>query len=217
MRTDSEIKRDVEEELQWDPEIDATDIAVSVNGGVVGLTGFAHSYADKVEAEAITKRVAGVHCVANDIDLRVPKFDERPDPEIARDAVAAIKSQLPTSWESIKVLVKDGWVSLEGEVEWNYTRELAETAVRRIKGAKGVADFIKLKGKVTPRDVRNRIMAAFHRSAQVDANRITVEASGSEVTLKGTVRTWAEREEAQRAAWAAPAVTNVDNRIAVVW
>jgi osmotically-inducible protein OsmY len=217
MRSDSDIKRDVEEELQWDPEIDATDIAVSVKNGVVSLTGYSHSYADKVEAETITKRVAGVHGVANDIELRVSSFDERSDPEIARDAVAAIKSQLPTSWESIKVVVKAGSVSLEGEVEWNYSRELAESAVRRIRGAKSVTNMIKLKSKVAPRDVKNRIVAAFHRSAQVDANRITVEANGGEVVLKGTVRTWAEREEAQRAAWAAPAVTNVDNRISVTW
>jgi osmotically-inducible protein OsmY len=217
MRSDSDIKRDVEEELQWDPEIDATDIAVSVKNGVVSLTGYSHSYADKVDAETITKRVAGVHGVANDIELSVSSFDERPDPEIARDAVAALKSQLPTSWESIMVLVKAGLVRLEGEVEWNYSRELAETAVRRIKGAKSVTNAIKLKSKVAPRDVKNRIVAAFHRSAQVDANRITVEANGGEVVLKGTVRTWAERDEAQRAAWAAPAVTNVDNRISVTW
>ncbi|MGZ3235013.1 MAG: BON domain-containing protein, partial [Croceibacterium sp.] len=136
MRSDSEIERDVKEELQWDPDLDATDIAVSAKKGVVTLTGFVRSYTDKYEAEAAAKakRVAGVAGVANEIEVRMPSVDERPDPEIARDAVAAIKSQLPISSEHIKVVVKTGWVTLEGQVEWQYQRSTAETAVRRIKG-----------------------------------------------------------------------------------
>src|SRR6266853_6063233 len=136
MRSDSDIKRDVEDELRWDPDIDSTDIAVTVKNGVVTLAGFTRSYTDKYEAEAAAKRVAGVVGLANDIEVRMPSIDERPDPDIARDAVAAIKSQLPISSENIKVIVKNGWVTLEGQAEWQYQRSTAENSVRRIKGIK---------------------------------------------------------------------------------
>ena len=215
MKTDSEIERDVKDELGWNPDLDATDIAVSVNKGVVTLAGFVKSYTDKYEAEAAAKRVAGVVAVANDIEVRMPNVDERPDPEIARDAVVAIKSQLPVSSEKIKVVVKNGWISLEGEVEWQYQRSTAETAVRRIKGVKGVNNTIKLKPRAEPSEIKRKIQQAFRRNAEVDSNRIMVEADGSEVRLKGTVRSWIEREEAERAAWAAPGVTTVANQIVV--
>jgi osmotically-inducible protein OsmY len=215
MRSDSEIERDVKEELQWDPDLDASDIAVSVKEGVVTLTGFVKSYADKYEAEAAAKRVAGVVAVANDLEVRLPSVDERPDPDIARDAVAAIKSQLPISWENIKIIVKNGWVTLEGEVEWQYQRQTAENAVRRIKGVKGVTNLVQLKPHAEPSEIKKRIQEAFRRSAELDANRIIVETHGSEVVLKGTVRSWAEREEAERAAWAAPGVTKVEDHIVV--
>jgi osmotically-inducible protein OsmY len=145
----------------------------------------------------------------------MPSVDERPDPEIARDAVVAIKSQLPVSSEKIKVIVKNGWISLEGEVEWQYQRSTAETAVRRIKGVKGVNNTIKLKPRAEPSEIKRKIQQAFRRNAEVDSNRIMVEADGSAVTLKGTVRSWIEREEAERAAWAAPGVTAVVNQIIV--
>jgi osmotically-inducible protein OsmY len=215
MKSDKEIERDVEEELQWDPDLDATDIAVSVKSGVVTLAGFVKSYTDKYEAEAAAKRVAGVVGLANDLEVRMSSVDERPDPEIARDAVAAIKSQLPFSSEQIKVVVKNGWVSLEGQVEWQYQKGTAETAVRRIKGVKGVSNFIQLKPRAQPSEIKRKIQEAFRRSAEVDANRIQVEANGGEVILKGTVRSWIEREEAERVAWSAPGVTKVEDRIVV--
>src|SRR5918994_2339756 len=161
MRSDEEIKRDVEEELRWDPDIDATDIAVAVKNGVVTLSGFVKSYNDKWEAERAAKRVSGVLGVANDLEVRLPNIDEKPDPDIARDAVAAIKNQLPFSYERMKVVVKNGWVTLEGEAEWNYVREAAERAVRRLRGVKGISNKIELKPRVAPTEIKRQIEEAF--------------------------------------------------------
>src|SRR3981189_1057853 len=130
MKSDSEIERDVRDELKWDPDLDADDIAVSVKNGVVTLAGFTRSYTDRLEAELAAKRVAGVHAVANDLEVRLPAIDQRPDPDIARDAVAALKSELPISHDRIKIIVKDGWISLEGAEERQYQKASAETAVR---------------------------------------------------------------------------------------
>jgi osmotically-inducible protein OsmY len=215
MKSDSEIERDVRDELKWDPDLNADDIAVSVKNGVVTLAGFTHSYTDRLEAEIAAKRVAGVLAVANDIEVRLPAIDQRPDPDIARDAVAALKSQLPISYDQIKIIVKGGWITLEGAVEWQYQKTTADMAVRKVKGVKGVTNVITVKPKVQPTDIQHKIKDAFKRSAEVDAERITVEAKGSEVVLEGTVRSWIEREEAERVAWSAPGVTKVEDRIVV--
>jgi osmotically-inducible protein OsmY len=215
MRSDSDIRRDVEDELRWDPEIDPTDIAVSVKNGVIALTGFVRSYPERHLAEAAAKRVAGVVGVANDLEVRLPDMDQRPDPEIARDAIAQIKNELPYAWEKIRVVVKNARIALEGEVEWNYQRERAEAAVRRVRGVEGVINSIEVKPQVAPTEIRRKIEDALRRAAEIDTTHVTVETNGGEVILGGTVRSWAQRQEAERAAWAAPGVAKVDNRIVV--
>jgi osmotically-inducible protein OsmY len=159
--------------------------------------------------------VAGVVAVANDLEVRVPGEDERPDPDIALDAVMLLKNNLPDAWKRIRVVVSNGVVTLEGTVERNRERAAAENAVRWLEGVKGVSNLIMLAPSLEPTEVKRKIEDAFRRSAAIDANRIVVEANGSEVILRGTVRSWAERDEAERVAWAAPGVTKVDNRITV--
>jgi osmotically-inducible protein OsmY len=214
MRSDSDIRRDVEDELRWDPQIDPTDIAVGVNGGVVTLAGFVRSYSERRLAETAAKRVAGVLAIANDLEVRLPDMDQRPDPDIARDAVARIKEELPYAWENIRVLVKNARLTLEGEVEWNYQRERAEAAVHGVRGVEGITNSIEVKPRAAPEDIRRKIEEALRRAAGIDASRITIESNGSEAILTGTVRSWAERQEAERAAWSV-GVAKVDNRIII--
>jgi osmotically-inducible protein OsmY len=215
MRSDPEIRDDVEAELRYDPDMAKADIAVSVKDGVVTLAGFARSYFQKWEAERAAKRVKGVRAVANDLEVRLPSMDSRPDPEIAREAVQALGTALPYSGEKFTVTVKDGWVTLEGEAEWQYQREQAEAAVRRIRGIKGITNLIQLQAKAPVATVKRMIEDALKRSAEIDAQNIAVEAEGDTVILKGKVRSWAERQEAERAAWRAPGVRKVEDQITI--
>jgi len=167
---------------------------VKVDDSIVTLTGFAHSYPEKQRAEEAVMRVGGVSGVANDIEVRLSDGEELTDPEIARAAVAAIRTDVPAASDSIKVLVHHGYITLQGTVEWNYLKEFAEHAVHRLRGVMGVINSIGVQPTVRPAEIKRRIEDAFRRSAQIDANQITVDAQGGEVTLHGRVRSWMERE-----------------------
>jgi osmotically-inducible protein OsmY len=213
MKSDAELRQDVEHELEWDPTIDDRGIAVAVADGVVSLTGQVHSLSEKWQAERAVERVAGVRAIANELD--VTSEYERSDHDIARTAVQAMKWNLLVPSDQITVKVHKGWVTLTGEVHWDFRRRAAEHVVRNLAGVTGITNNIVVRPKVEPDDVKRKIEEAFKRDAILDAFHVDVEANGSEVVLRGTVRSWAERREAEQAAWSAPGVTSVRNEIVV--
>jgi osmotically-inducible protein OsmY len=215
MKSDKDLQHDVMEDLRWDPSIDASKIGVATSDGVVTLTGAVPSYFQKQAAERISKRVVGVRAVANDIEVQLPSAVEKSDAGIAITALNALTWSSSVPDETIKVSVSKGWVTLEGKVEWNYQREAAEKAVEELIGVKGVTNRICVSPHIKSREVKHEIKAALHRYAELESRNIEVEATDSTVTLRGSVRSWAERKEAENAAWMAPGVTQVKNEIVV--
>jgi len=213
IRTDQELQKDVLAELKWDAQIQPNEIGVSVKDGVVTLTGWVDSYLKKWSAEDAAHKVAGVKAVANDIEIKLAT--ERTDPDIAEAAVHALEWDAFVPSGKVQVTVSKGWVTLKGEVEWQYQKQDAERVVRRLTGVKGVTNLITVKPRVTTSELRKKIEDALVRNAELDANKITVEVQGSKAVLKGTVRAWAEKEEAARVAWSAPGITSVENLITV--
>ena len=213
--TDKEIQQDVLRELEWEPLVKSTEIGVSAKDGIVTLSGFVDSYAKKYEAESAAKRLNGVKAVVNELKVKLPSTFERTDEDIAKSAVLALESRITVPHNKIKVTVRDGWISLEGNVDWNFQKEEAEAAVRYLAGVKGVSNLIMVKPPVSASEVRSKIEDALRRNAEVDAQRISVETTDSKVILRGNVRSWAEREEAQQAAWRAPGVKEVENHIVI--
>ena len=214
-RTDVDIQQDVLAELKWEPRVKPNEIGVMVKDGVVTLTGTVDSYAKRWAAEEAAHRVRGVKAVANEIEVRLPGAAERTDTDIAAAAVQTLRSDVFVPADKIDVTVSKGFVTLRGTLDWQFQKEDAEKAVRRLPGVKGVLNAITVKPPMTPSDLKKKIEEALVRSAQTDAARITVEVHGSKVILRGIVRSWAEKQEAERVAWSAPGVTEVDNRITV--
>lgn len=215
MRTDSELRTDVVAELKWDSSIRDEDIATAVKEGVVTLAGIVDTYAQRYAAERAVGRVNGVKAIVNDLTVKLPGAMERSDPDIAHAAVNALRWNIQVPDERIQVKVANGWLRLEGEVDWYFQKEAAERAVRYLTGVKGVSNLIALRVMPIPADIKERIRSTLKRQAEVDADQITVQTSGSKITLKGTVRSVAERRDAERAAWNAPGVTIVENDLMV--
>ena len=213
MKTDSELRRNVEKELECDPAIDERRIGVSVIDGVVTLIGEVPTYAEKWKAERAADRVAGVRGIANQLEVRL--LGDRTDTDIAKAAADALKWDNTVPADKITVKVEKVWVTLTGDVNWDFERRAAERAVGDLRGVRGVTNLITIKPGVQPQDLKQEIEETFKREATLDARNIVVHVEGGEVTLRGTVRSWLERHAAEQAAWSAPGVTAVHNYITV--
>lgn len=216
MKTNTQLQRDVLDELQYEPSVDAAEIGVIAKDGVVTLTGNVKSYAEKWAAERAAERVAGVKALADEMQVILPDMHIRTDEDIARAILNAIKWDVLVPDERIKVKVVQGYVTLEGTVDYKYQETSAVSAIRNLAGVKGVTDFIKVKPPIRPSDLKSKIENAFRRAAEFDARGIQVDVSDSKVTLHGNVHSWVERDEAERAAWSAPGVTQVVDALTVV-
>lgn len=214
--TDLDLQKTVAEELAFEPSVDAARIGVAAKDGIVTLTGIVDSYAEKIAAEHAAKRVAGVKGLASAIDVELPAFHRRSDADIAAAALNVLAWDVSVPNDAVKVQVEDGWMTLEGQVDWEYQRERAEHVVRHLTGVRGLTNLIGIKPRVSVADVKEKLRQAFARRAGVEANELDVEAANGIVTLRGHVHSWAERADATRAAFSIPGVTNVENLTTLV-
>ena len=215
MKTDAEIQKHVMEELKWQPAIHSTEIGVAVKNGIVTLSGTVDTYQEKKTAEKAAFKVAGVKAVAENIEINIGFNHKKTDTELAQAASDALKWNVLVPEDRIKVKVENSWVTAEGMVDWAYEKNAVRKALATITGIKGVSNLVKVTPQVNPEDVKKKISAAFERSAVIDANGIEIEHVGNKVILSGKVRSYAERQEAEHAAWNAPGVSTVENHIEV--
>ena len=216
MRTDQQLRNDVLDQLKWEPSIHEAEIATAVKSGVVTLSGHVRTFAEKYAAVRAIERLNGVSAVVDDLQVSLRSEHQRLDTELAHAAVSALQWDITVPDDKIKLTVRDGWITLEGEVMWQYQKSGAERAIRNLAGVKGITNLVMVRPrKASVFDVSTKIKDALRRSAELDAERITVEAHDGTVTLKGTVHSYADRRDAERAAWSAPGVSEVDDRIAV--
>jgi osmotically-inducible protein OsmY len=215
MKSDRELQHDVIDELEWAPAVDASKIGVTADHGVVTLVGEVTTYSERFEAEKAVRRVAGVQGLANDLDVRVDEVRPPHDPDIAQRALSAIDWNVAIPKASVKVLVSRGWLTLEGQVEWMYQKRAAEDAVRSLNGVRGITNNVVVKPRVQASEVKHKIQSALRRNAELDSESILVDTEGGKVVLRGTVRSWAEHEDAIDAAWAAPGVIKVEDLLAI--
>lgn len=215
MKTDLQLHKDVLDELRWDPRVNEAEIGVSVKDSVVTLTGFVPTFAQKYAAEKVVERLAGIRAIADDLHVKPLASFVRNDTDIAHSVVNALSWNIEVPAEKITAKVEGGWVTLKGEVDWNYQKSAAEGAIRYLGGVKGISNLIDVKPKASPVEVKSKIEAALKRNAELDAKLIEVRTTDGKVILEGNVRSWAERADAERAAWAAPGVKEVDDRLVV--
>jgi osmotically-inducible protein OsmY len=215
MKTDIQIQKDVMDELKWQPFLNSSEIGVAVKNGIVTLSGTLDSYAKKLDAERAAKKVAGVKAIAEDIRIGVSPGAGKTDAEIAEAVFNTLKWHSAVPEEKIKIKVEDGIVTLEGELEWEYQRVNAKTAIQSLSGVRSVINLITIKPKLNAFDMEQKIMAAFRRNATVDASKVNVSTIGNKVVLTGKVRSFAESEDAEDVAWAAPGVYHVENKLTV--
>ncbi|MDP3555961.1 MAG: BON domain-containing protein [Bacteroidota bacterium] len=215
MRTDAEIQKDVMEELKWEPFLNVSEIGVAVKQGVVTLSGTVDTYSKKETAEKATKRVKGVKAIAEDIEVKPFSSFIKNDTEIARIIADSLKWHSAVQEEKIKVKVESGWVTLDGEVDWEYQKDAAKNAIKNLPSVKGITNLIAVKPTITPKDIQQKISLAFHRSATLDSQKINVDINGNKAILSGTVRSWAAKTDAENAAWKAAGITKVENKLVV--
>jgi osmotically-inducible protein OsmY len=216
MKTDREIQRDVADEIRWDPSLTGTEIGVAAKEGVITLSGRVDSYAQKVAAERAAERVSGVRAIAEDLQVKLADSSVRTDTDIAHAALHALAWDIQVPNDKLKVRVEDAWVTMEGDVDWQFQKQAAERSVRYLTGVRGVINSIHVKPTISTVDVKERIEKALKRSAELDSRSIAVQAADGKITLVGSVRSWAERMDAERAAWSAPGVREVKDELRIM-